>query len=400
MKSKTKDKLAKLLLSCDEYIYRHDGKYYIGSEERNEFLHRYLRVFEEVRLALRCIDEPELKKQRIPLDDERIEIVPLPIFHGPVQYVIRYFSVRKAIKNITNDCDAIVLRLPSTVAQRISKEVIRKNLPYATEIVFDACDGAETANNIVEKLLWKVIDKQMRHTCYNANGVSCVTEHYLQRRYFSKKANAFTSHYSSLALDKSFFISARAYPDHQPLTIAHVDLQIGLFSRKGTAEIIRALKMLKDQGIVVNVKFAGDDWDGSSVKIIEYAKSKGVGDQVECIGFLTRPELNEFLNKSDLFVLPTKAEGLPRVIIEAIAKGMPCVTTPVSGNPELIPKHFLVGFSDVETMAERIKEIVTNQEVYEKCSKENYEHSLQYEASILEARRDAFYTRLKETITK
>ena len=86
---------------------------------------------------------------------------------------------------------------------------------------------------------------------------------------------------------------------------------------------------------------------------------------------------------------------MPRVIIEAIAKGLPTVTTPASGNPELIPAHYLVDFYDVDTLANRIEELVTSKEEYEKASKENYEHSLQYEASILQDRRDEFYRALK-----
>ena len=107
-------------------------------------------------------------------------------------------------------------------------------------------------------MLWRIIDRQMRSTCAKADGVACVTEKYLQRRYFSKKPNHFENHYSTLNLDNSFFTSARQYPDTEVLTIAHVDLQIGLHSRKGTDIIIQALgKLKKEKGIIVNVKFAG-----------------------------------------------------------------------------------------------------------------------------------------------
>ena len=388
--------MPKLLISCDDYIFRHNGHYYFKSQEWHDFYQRYLRVFEELRIANRVIDEPELKKGRILLDDNRIEILPLPIFHGPVEYSKKIFSTGRAMKDAVTGCDAAILRLPSTVAQRISKQVIKAGIPYATEIVFDACDGADTANNLFEKILWRIIDRQMRNTCAKADGVACVTEKYLQRRYFSKKQNHFENHYSTLNLDKSFFTSARQYPDKEVLTIAHVDLQIGLHSRKGTDIIIQALgKLKKGKGIIVNVKFAGDDWDGSTEKILNYAKEQGVDGQVACTGLLSRAELTAFLDNADLFVLPTKAEGLPRVIIEAIAKGLPTITTPASGNPELISADYLVPFYDVDTLAQKIELLVTNKAEYERVSKDNYEHSLQYEGSILQGRRDEFYKQLK-----
>ena len=176
-------------------------------------------------------------------------------------------------------------------------------------------------------------------------------------------------------------------------------MQIGLHSRKGTDIIIQALaKLKKEKSIVVNVNFAGDDWDNSTEQILNYANEQGIEGQVACPGFLSRAQLTEFLDNSDLFVLPTKAEGLPRVIIEAIAKGLPTITTPASGNPELIPAEYLVEFYDVNTLAQKIEELVTGKEAYEKASMENFEHSLQYEGSILQGRRDEFYGKLKALI--
>lgn len=390
--------MAKLLLSCDEYIYHHDGKYYAGSQEKYDFFQRYLRVFEELRIAVRCIDEPNLKQSRVELADPRIDICPIPIFHGPKQYIAKYRDVGKAIKNAVNGCHAAILRLPSTVAQRISKQVINAGIPYATEIVFDAHDGAETSENIIEKMLWRIINCQMKTTCAKANGVACVTEHYLQKRYFSKQTNHFTSNYSTLALDKSFFAEPKSFPQHQPLTIAHVSNQIGLDGRKGEANLIQALGILKQEGIIINLKLAGDDWDDSATKIKKYAEKFGVSEQIECVGYLSREQLNDFLDNADLFVLPTKAEGLPRVIIEAIAKGLPTITTPASGNPELVEQELLVDYDDIATLAEKIKLVISNKNLYERISRRNIEHSKQYEASILEQRRDEFYANLKNCI--
>lgn len=388
--------MAKLLISCDDYIFRHNGCYYFKNHEWYDFYQRYLRVFEELKICNRVVDEIQLGKNRVLVDDPRIDIHPLPIFHGPIEYAKVFFATGHAMKDVVNGCDAAVLRLPSTVAQRVSKQVIKAGIPFATEIVFDAQDGAETSANLFEKILWCIIDKQMRATCEKADGVSCVTAKYLQQHYYSIKPNHFVSSYSTLALDKSFFSAPRQYPKKSVFSIAHVDMQIGLHGRKGQDIVIEALGKLKKKGIVVNVNFAGDDWDNSTNKILAFAKEHDVDRQVTCLGWLSRNQLDKFLDDSDLFVLPTKAEGLPRVIIEAIAKGLPTITTPASGNPELISSRYLVDYYDVDTLALRIEELVSDKNAYEEASKENYERSLQYEASILQARRDAFYTELKK----
>ena len=392
--------MAKLLVSCDEYIYHYDGHYYAANEYRRSFLKRYFEVFDSVRFVLRCIEESELKIGRSCIDDDpNIEIVPIPIFHGPVQYLTHYFEVGKSMENVVNGCDAAILRLPSTIAQRLYPQIKKKGIPYAIEVVFDAFDGAQSAENIVEKVLWKSIDKRMRSICYNADGVSCVTEHHLQKRYYSLKKDSFKSFYSSLDIDSSFFTGPRKYPsEKQRLCIAHTSNQIGLHGRKGAAVVLDAVGLLKKRGVLVDLEFAGEDRDGSEHQFKEYASRLGIEDQVKCVGFLTRPELSSFLENADLCVIPTLAEGLPRVIIEALAKGLPTITTPVSGNIELLPAKYLVEYNNIEELANRIQELLTDPDSYETASSTNYRHSLQYESSILQKRRIAFYTDLKNII--
>ena len=100
----------------------------------------------------------------------------------------------------------------------------------------------------------------MRLMCASADGVSCVTEHYLQQHYFSKKPQAFSSHYSSLALDKSFYGFPKRYPDHRQFVIAHTSNQVAFNGRKGYNQILEALRILKDKGVSVKIGFAGKDY--------------------------------------------------------------------------------------------------------------------------------------------
>lgn len=390
--------MAKLLLSCDDYVYRFKGKYYARTQEKYDFYQRYLRVFDNLRLVTRCVDEVNLGNSRVPLDDPRIEYIPMPFFSGPLQYAKKYVGIGKSLKYITDGCDAAILRLPSTIAQRVCEQVKKSGIPYATELVFDAKDAYESATSIVERLLWKVIHRQMTDDCAKADGVACVTEKYMQQHYTSKKPDAFFGHYSSLALNSTFYTSGRKYPQKDMLTIAHVCTQVQYNGRKGYNEVIKAIQILKSRGVNVKVQFAGPDYHGGISKLNQLAIELGVSECIEFIGGVNRVQLSDYLEKADMYVMPTWAEGLPRVIIEAMAKGLPCITTPVSGNPELVSEHFLVEYHDVEKLADRIEELITNKELYEATSKENFERSRKYEASVLEKRRDEFYKKLKEKI--
>jgi glycosyltransferase involved in cell wall biosynthesis len=182
------------------------------------------------------------------------------------------------------------------------------------------------------------------------------------------------------------------------MIISHVANQVEYNGRKGHKELIEAAAILKQQNINVEVRFAGKDYFGGQEKLTEFARKKEVADRVKFLGYVDRCALDNFLSDSDLFVLPTRAEGLPSVIIEAMAKGLPCISTNVSGNPELLDSHWLINYEDVLTLAERIKELCTNVELYNEVSITNFKKSGNYEASILEKRRDEFYKKLRELV--
>lgn len=390
--------MAKLLMSCDDYVFCCQGKYYARTQEKYDFYQRYLRVFDKLRLVTRCVVEEQLGKTRVALDDPRIEYIPMPLFSGPIQYAKNYLSIGKALRHITEGCDAAIIRLPSTIAQRVCDQVKKSGIPYATELVFDAKDAYEGASSIVERLLWKVIHKQMIDDCAKADGVACVTEKYMQQHYTSKKPAAFFGHYSSLALNSSFYTSERKYPSKDVLTIAHVCTQVQYKGRKGHNEVIEAVQILKSRGVNVRVQFAGPDYHDGIRKLKRLACELGVSDRIEFIGGVNRIQLSDYLEQADLYVMPTWGEGLPRVIIEAMAKGLPCITTPVAGNPELVDEHFLVSYYDTKTLADRIEELITDKFLYEQTSRINFERSGKYEATKLQERRDEFYKKLKERI--
>ncbi len=389
--------MAKLLLSCDDHLFYYKGKYYYKNQDWFLFYQRYLRVFENLRIVNRCCRIDELGAKMVPVEDDTIEIVDIPDFHGPKQYIKQYYAIGAVLRGATKGCDAAVLRIPSTIAMRVGKQVQKRGIPYACEVVYDAED-AWRGNHGLVRLLWKRIDKRMRLLCAGAEGVSCVTEHYLQKHYYPLKNSSFTEHYSSLALPQEFYGTPKSFPSHKPFIIAHTANQVQFNGRKGYNQLIEALKLLKQRGVEVIVRFAGGDYNDGVSRLTEYAEQLGVRDMIRFMGYLTRKELDSFLSNADLYVMPTKAEGLPRVIIEAMAKGLPCITTPVSGNPELIEDQFLVDYYDINTLAIKIRELLSNKQLYEETSKLNFHKSLEYEASVLQNRRDGFYSKLKSRV--
>lgn len=391
----------KLLLSSDSYVYFYNGKYYGSNGGSEGFFKRYLRIFESMRLVARTKQVYTMPNDGYDeLDSERIEVWPFPFFQGPKEYAKVYLKGKKCLKNVTSDCDAAILRIPSTTAYQVMGEVIKSKMPFCIEVVIDPYDSLLSSNGLLNKFYYRSWYNDLLKACKYADGVSCVTSQYLQKRYFPAKNDAFTSNYSSIALPIGMYSSARQFPQKDEFVIAHVAGQVKFEGRKGHKELIDAVAMANNKGYNTRIVFVGGDYMNGIKKLSDYANNIGVLDKIEFAGYLkTKKEVLEQLSKADIFVMPTKAEGLPRSIIEAMSQGLPCITTNVSGNPELIQSEFLIDdFYDTNILAEKIIALVSNKELYESASKYNFENSKNYEESVLQARRDEFYNNLKKRI--
>jgi glycosyltransferase involved in cell wall biosynthesis len=109
---------------------------------------------------------------------------------------------------------------------------------------------------------------------------------------------------------------------------------------KGQRHLIEAVARLVGRGVDVRCRFVGDGPDRAMLEGL--VADRGLGGCVEFLGQRTRSEVLEILGESDLLVAPSvptsggKKEGLPVVLIEAMAAGVPVVASHLSGIPELV----------------------------------------------------------------
>lgn len=389
-----------LLLYCDEYCYLYKGRYHLESFGLL-LIKRYLSTFEHVKVPIRVKEvysEMELGKHNCLVDDPRIEIVPLPYGIGAKAFVCHYFNIMKALLRVCDNVNLAILRLPSVYSFAVLDKVQATKVPYAIELVFDCYDGYISANSLIEKYSWKWMHKRQQAACKKAIGISCVTEFYLQQRYSNDDPKVIKTHYSSIELPESFYYRTRKYPNNGHFRIAHIAYQVAFNSRKGHNQLIEALSMVRMKGYDVSIYFVGGDYNNGISLLKDYAEKLGVADYVQFTGFLSRPELRNLLIASELAVLPTKAEGLPRVVIESMAMGLPCISSNVSGNHELLEKEYLLEYADVDALANAIIRLVSNPKEYEYESERNFERSWKYEAKKLDSVRNEFYNELKNRV--
>ena len=127
----------------------------------------------------------------------------------------------------------------------------------------------------------------------------------------------------------------------------------------------------------------------------------GLRDRVMFAGHLpSGAAVREQLDRADLFVLPSRTEGLPRAIIEAMARGLPCIGSTVGGIPELLPANDLVPPGDAAALATKIGEIARDPDRMARMSARNLERARDYRDDLMQERRVNFYRSLRQDTEK
>lgn len=103
---------------------------------------------------------------------------------------------------------------------------------------------------------------------------------------------------------------------------------------KGFPLLLDAVAELRKQGRDVRLTLAGDGPARQS--LAEQARQLGIADRVVFAGWKNQDELRAMYRQSDAFVMSSFAEGVPVVLMEAMATGLPCVAPRINGIPELI----------------------------------------------------------------
>ena len=175
-----------------------------------------------------------------------------------------------------------------------------------------------------------------------------------------------------------------------------------LCEQKGQLLLIDAVRLLRERGVNVSLTLAGDGELRSVIE--ELIRRYQLETNISITGWLGSDAVREQLIKARALVLPSFAEGLPVVIMEAMALKRPVISTFVAGIPELVTEGeqgWLVPAGDVEALAKAIQSCLeTPPEILEKMGRSAFDkviisHNVDKEAAKLAALFDASLTTVR-----
>lgn len=389
------------------YSVAPDGSVWSQFGMAHSFWERYLDIFDKVIVLARAKKVEQIPEEWSLVTGENIEFRPLPDYLGPWQYLKQYSKLRAALRAAVPKDGAVILRVPSQIANVLERDLHRQKRPYALELVGDPHEvfAPGAVSHPLRRFFRLYFSSKLRAQCHRAVGVAYVTSETLQRRYPTRgmevsvsdvelsaealKGDAFWIHYSSIELDEESISGSpptpRATGKYQLVTVGSLAQRY-----KGTDILIEAVALCVRGGLDIQAVVVGDGKLRQA--LTRQAEQAGMASHIRFVGQVTAGEpVRRILDESDLFVLPSRTEGLPRAMIEAMARGLPCIGSAVGGIPELLGPAELVPPGDPIALASKIGEVLRNASRRGAMSIRNLAKAMEYRKSVLSERRHLFY---------
>ena len=144
-----------------------------------------------------------------------------------------------------------------------------------------------------------------------------------------------------------------------------------LVYKNGIDILIRAVGELKSKLQTTNHKLLILGSGPEEINLKKMAQNLGLSNQVVFLGHINPDEIPNYLIKADIFVRPSRSEGLGNSFLEAMAAGLPIIGTPVGGIPDFLKNGETGLFCNVEDpndLAEKISYLFTEAILYKNIS--------------------------------
>lgn len=367
-----------------------DGAVWTDGPFAYGFFTRYLEVFDEVRPVARIRQAGRAEPAWVRADGPGVRFEPVPYYVGPWQYLRALPRTWLAAARAAREpARAVILRAPSEIGNLAARELIGSGAPFAAEVVGDPWDAC--APGAVSHPLRAVARRRhagaLRRVCRFAAATAYVTAEALQRRY-PPDAGAFTTHYSSVELPEAAFAAAPKVWRPGVLKLISVGSMEHLYKAQDVL-----LEALAGCGQQAHLTLVGD---GRCRQALEaHAESLGIAKAVTFHGAAPAgAAVREALDRADLFVLPSRQEGLPRAMIEAMARGLPCIGSDVGGIGELMPPDCLIPAGEAAPLRAKILELARDPARMARQAARNLAKARDYHDETLRLRRRAFYAEI------
>ena len=369
-----------------------DGNLYTDGSYNQKVWEIYLQVFDQITLIMRkdehiyTTEEANSRFNIIPSD--KIDVAYIPDTRRSINSVFSKklkYEVYHTIENSIVQADAIIIRLPGTYkAVSLAKKCNKTCLVEVVGCPFDSLWNYSFKGKALALSSYRKMKKALK----NADYAIYVTEHFLQNRYPTNGISIGCSDVQINEVPEMEVNSRIADISNSQKKKLIIGTAAGIGVRyKGQQYIIQALKILKDKGVEeFEYQIAGN---GDSSYLLEQARKYNVEDKIVFVGSIPHDKIFDWYKSIDIYAQPSKQEGLPRALVEAMSCGTPCIGSNAGGIPELLPKEVIFKKGKVNELSEILLKMMDN-EFRNSVATQCYDRSKDYDLDVLTKKRIDF----------
>ncbi len=377
-----------------DHVFYTDGEgcYYTSGKLPYSVWERYLSVFEQITVVARA-------KKLTNLDDVsklnlssglNVSFVEMPSLSNPKNIVTKRQQVIKKMKEIILENDAVIARVPSELGLLAAKIALKVNKPWAVEVVAHAWDALWNYGNIQGKIYAPILYWRTREIVKKSKFSLYVTKKFLQSKYPSYGYQINCSNVELPNVPEEVLVQRLQREVSDKYTIGLIGSLNSNY--KGIDTALKAIQLIRNIVPNIELRILGD---GSKDLWLNLASNLDVLQNVRFDGVLPGGDaVFNWLDNLDLYIHPSRQEGLPRALIEAMSRGLPALGSTVAGIPELLEEQCLHSPNDYKKLANLI-ECSLDINWREEQSRKNFLTAKDYTKEVLDNRRRLFLEELR-----
>lgn len=372
-----------------------EGNLYNSGSYNEAVWNQYTSVFEKVTLLARkesyIYEESDARNNFNFFDHKKIDLIQLLDPYSSIREFLSISQKRNndaVIKNAVLENDYIIARLPSPAGNKAIDYAKKFNKPYLIEVVGCVWDSLWN-HSYKGKILAPISYLQMRNRVKDSKNTLYVTKFFLQKRYPTSGNTIACSDVQIKNLNEQIITSRIDKINIMDIQEKNILGTLGAIDvkYKGHENVIKALGILKKKGASqFEYQIVGS---GNPSYLKKICEKYDVVDQVRFVGSLPHPKVFEWLDSVDIYIQPSKTEGLPRSVIEAMSRAVPVMGSDVGGIPELVNKKYLFDAYSVEEIALLLNQMDKKELLSE--AKRSFNKSKDYDKRHLNNLRENFY---------
>lgn len=387
------------LFSFDGPLYKDKNGIYCSVTLTNEMFDRFFSVVDDLYVVVRTFqsDKSFQELNMKPLITKHMKVIEVENLVSPKGLIFDKPAFEKSIRGVIKKSDLLFCRMPSITSNSVIKVAKSLKKPYLVEVGGCAWDSYWN-HGISGKMVAPIMFFNEKRNVRDAAFATYVTKEFLQKRYPS---NGFTTNCSNVYLQSiSEDVLETRLRKIDGLDVRKVVVGTAVNSidvrYKGEQYVIRAMKDLMADGYEIEYQIAGP---GEGTYLKQQAEEYGIKNFVKFIGPLRKEEIFDWYKSIDIYVQPSKQEGLPRTVIEAMSTGCPCLGSDIAGIPELLDKECLFSPDKNSEVVEAFKLMLSNESMVEKA-RLNFERAKEYNLIDIEKRRQQMFRKYRMSIVE